>query len=236
MQVYMCTKKFKLTDKVQEASYAVSEIVASKMKSHTIDESVILPACQQIVKIISGEEAVSELSKIPLSDNTISRYIHAMSENTECNIKSKILKHKLFALQVDESTDITGKAQLLVFIRFIDDESIVEDFLCCKELPETNKGQNIFDDINCVGICSDGAPSMTGCLKGFVFIAKKQNSNIIHTHCFIHRKALVAKTLGTELNSVLDMAVKIVNYIKMRPLKRRLFAKLCVSVEVQHYT
>ena len=35
----------------------------------------------------------------------------------------------MFALQVDESTDITGKAQPLVFILFIDDESIVKDFL-----------------------------------------------------------------------------------------------------------
>ena len=148
IQVSMFAKKFKLSDKAQEASYAVSEIVASKMKSHTIAESVILPACQQIVRIMFGEEAVSELSKIPLSDNTISRRIHDMSENIERNIKSKILKHKLFALQVDESTDITGKAQLLVFIRFIDDESIVEDFLCCKELPETTKGQDIFDVIN----------------------------------------------------------------------------------------
>ena len=237
-----------MSDKAQEASYAVSEIVASKMKSHTIAESVILPACQQIVRIMFGEEAISKLSKIPLFDHTISRYIHDMSENIECNIKSKILTHKLFALQVHESTDITGKAQLLVFIRFIDDDSIVEDFLCCKELPETNKGQSIFDVINsylehcelkwknCVGICTDGAPSMIGCLKDFVFIAQKENSNIIHTHCFIHRKALVAKTLGTELNSVLDMAVKIVNYFKMRPLKRRLFVKLCVSVEAQHYT
>ena len=89
---------------------------------------------------------------------------------------------------------------------------------------------------NCVDICTDSAPAMTGCLKGFVLIAQKQNSNIIHTHCFIHREALVAKTLGTEVNSVLDMVVKIVNYIKMRPLKRRLFTKLCVSMEAQHYS
>ena len=134
-----------------------------------------------------------------------------------------------------------------MFIRFIDDESIVEDFLCCKELPETTKRQNIFDIINsylencelkwknCVDICTDGAPSMTKSLKGFVFISQKQNS-IIHTHGSIHREALVAKTLGTESNSVLDMVVKIVNYIKMRPLKRQLFTKLYVSVEAQHYT
>ena len=52
MQVSMFTKKFKLSDKAQEESYAVSEIVASKMKSHTIDKSVISPACQQIVRIM----------------------------------------------------------------------------------------------------------------------------------------------------------------------------------------
>ena len=139
-QVSMFSKKVKLSDKAQEASYAVAEIVASKMKSHTIAETVILPACQQIVRIMF-EDAVSELNKIPLSDNTISRRIQNMSKNIECNIKSKILKHELFALQLDENTDITGKAHLLVFARFIDDKAIVEDFLCRKELPKTTKGQ-----------------------------------------------------------------------------------------------
>ena len=141
MQVSMFTKNFKLSDKAQEGSYAVSEIVASKMKSHTIAESVILPPCQQIVRIMFGKEAVSELSKISLSDNTISRRIHDMSENIECNIKSKILKDKFFALLVDESTGITGKAQLLVFICFIDDESIVEDFLAAKNCQQQLKNK-----------------------------------------------------------------------------------------------
>ncbi|XP_014779479.1 protein FAM200A-like [Octopus bimaculoides] len=166
------------------------------------------------------EDAESELNKIPLSDNTI----------------------------IDESTDITGKTQLLVLVRFINDEAIVEDFLCCKELPETRKGQDVFDVLNsyseycglnwknCVGICTDGTPAMTGCLKGFVPIAQKQNPNIIHTHCFVHREALVAKTLGPELKSALGMVVKIVNCIKMRPLKYRQFAKLCVGMEADHST
>ncbi|CAI9732723.1 Hypothetical predicted protein [Octopus vulgaris] len=169
-QVSMFAKKFKLSDKGQEASYTVAEIVARKMKSHTIAETVILPACQEIVRLMFGEDAISDLNKIPLSDNTISRRIQDMLGDIECNIKSKILKHKLFALQVDKSTDITGKSQLLVFVRFINDEAIVEDVLCCKELPETRKGQDVFDVLNsyleycglnwknCVGICTDGAP------------------------------------------------------------------------------
>ncbi|XP_029634970.1 SCAN domain-containing protein 3-like [Octopus sinensis] len=89
---------------------------------------------------------------------------------------------------------------------------------------------------DCVGICTDGAPAMTGCLKGFVPIAQKQNPNIIHIHCFIHREALVAKTLGPELKSGFDMVVIIVNYIKMRPLKCRQFAKRCVGMEAGHST
>ena len=145
-----------------------------------------------------------------------------------------------------ESTNIISKVQLLAFARFIDDGAIVEDFLCCKELPETTKGQDVFDILNsyleccglkwknCVDICTDGTPVMTEQLKGFV--SQKQNPNIIRTNYFIHREALVAKTLGPELKSAFDMVVKIVNYIKMRPLKCRQFAKLCECVEADHST
>jgi hypothetical protein len=36
--------------KAQEASYLVAEFIAQKMKSHTIAESPIMPACKIIVK------------------------------------------------------------------------------------------------------------------------------------------------------------------------------------------
>ena len=83
----MFAKKFKVSDKAQEASYAVAEIVARKMKSHTIAESVILPACQEMVRMMFGEEAGSEVNKIPLSDNIARRRVQDMSGEIECNIK-----------------------------------------------------------------------------------------------------------------------------------------------------
>ena len=67
---------------------------------------------------------------------------------------------------------------------------------------------------NCVGICTDGALSMRGPVKGFVTLAKNVNDDIITTHCFLHREALVEKTLPPELKNVFDQVVNMINFIK----------------------
>lgn len=75
---------------------------------------------------------------------------------------------------------------------------------------------------------------MVGSVKGFVSLVKKENPDLITTHCFLHREALVAKTLGIALKSVLDDIVKMVNFIKSRPVKSRLFSLLCEEMESPH--
>lgn len=67
---------------------------------------------------------------------------------------------------------------------------------------------------------------MTGVTKGFVSGVKEKNLNVTFTHCFLHRKALGAKTLPKELSDVLDSAVHIVNFIKTRPFKRTVTAAI----------
>ncbi len=74
-----------------------------------------------------GEEADSELSKAPVSDNTISRRVDHQSNNLS-GILSEILQNNNFALQVDESTDVIGKAQLLAFVRFENEGEIMENY------------------------------------------------------------------------------------------------------------
>lgn len=244
-QVKHFEKTVKISDKAQLASYKVAELIAVKLKSHTIAESLILPACCEIVKIMFGDKAKKEIMKIPHSNDTIKNRIKNMSDDIEKTVVDKLSK-RYFALQIDESTDISGKAHILGFVRFIHKNEIVNQFLCCRELTEHTTGQNVFDSITsyfekfkiswelCVGICSDGAPSMVGRIKGFVTLAKTRNSNIIFTHCFLHRESLVSKTLPATLKSVLDQVVHMVNYIKSRPLKTRLFKKLCISMEAQY--
>lgn len=74
---------------------------------------------------------------------------------------------------------------------------------------------------------------MIGTIKGFVSLTKKCNKNILATHCFLHREALVTKTIGPQLKNVLDDVVKMVNVIKMKPLKTRLFSLFCDAIESQ---
>ncbi|KAL4148808.1 hypothetical protein QTP88_002960 [Uroleucon formosanum] len=58
--------------------------------------------------------------------------------------------------------------------------------------------------------------------------------NATWTHCNIHREVLVSKNLPDNLKILLNTSVKIVNFIKTRPLQSRLFEKLCEEMGSSH--
>jgi hypothetical protein len=60
------------------------------MKSHTITQSVILPACCKIVNIMFGDEYEKEILKILMSDNTTCRRIQYMSQDAESQVIANI--------------------------------------------------------------------------------------------------------------------------------------------------
>ena len=120
---------------------------------------------------------------------------------------------RVFSLQLHESTDISKKCQLLSYIRFVDQDSITGQFFSCTELPSTSVGSDVYNSIsstlelnglswkNCLSVCTDGAPAMTGRFKGVVSRLKQDFSSVGSSHCFIHREALMAKTIPTELKN-----------------------------------
>jgi len=179
-------KAMTVSEKAHLASYEVAEIIAPKSKSYVLAESVILPPCEKMVKVMFGDKVEQEISKIPLSNHNIQRRIIDLSDNIEQNVMTE-LNNCQFAIQTDESTDISNHAQLIAFVRFIDEGVIINQFLCCKNLPSTTKGQDVFDILttylkkhglswdSCAGICTDGAPSMVGSVKGFISCAKTQS-------------------------------------------------------------
>jgi hypothetical protein len=136
--------KVTVSEEVLEASYLVVELIAWKRKSQTVGENLIMPACKIIVGKILGQDAVHEIENIPPSNSMINRRTDDMSHDAEEVLCDK-LKNNSFSIQVDESTDFTNKIYIAAFVRFVNGGKIQENFLCNKELPETSKGQDIFN-------------------------------------------------------------------------------------------
>jgi len=72
------------------ASYKVSHRIAKCKKPHTIAEELILPAAIDMVNIMVGESAGKLLSKVSLSNNTVSRRIYHMAEDLNDQLIEKI--------------------------------------------------------------------------------------------------------------------------------------------------
>ena len=61
---------------------------------------------------------------------------------------------------------------------------------------------------------------MVGRNKGFLSRVEKRNQNVFSKHYFLHRKALVFKTLPADLVPILNDVVSMVNFVKIRPEKK----------------
>lgn len=91
-----------------------------------------------------SQEAAKEIGKIPASADTISRRINDISSDIESTLIEKLRLSEVFALQVDESTDISGHAHLISNVRYTDGCEIKENFLFCLPLPGYTTGEEIF--------------------------------------------------------------------------------------------
>jgi hypothetical protein len=127
-----------------EASYLVSLRIAQTGKPHTIGESLILPAAKDIVSSVLGPNAAKKLDVVPLSDCTVSRRIHDLASEVKTVLIQRIQQSKYFAIQLDESTDITNFAQLMTYVRYEFEQSVEEEFLFCESLSGRTTATEIF--------------------------------------------------------------------------------------------
>lgn len=228
------------------ASYKVAWRISNKKAPHTIGEDLVKPAAIDMVKTVCGEDVARKLEIIPLSNDTVRRRIVDMSLDIKHQVVDRIKAKGAFSLQLDESTDVSDNAQLLVCVKYEGPVDLEEEFLFCRALPTTTTGEDIFQMVdqflkeeelswtNCFSICSDGAPAMLGARKGFTALVKKVNPMVNVVHCLLHRENLVGRHLSPGLNEVMNEAVQIVNYIKTSALNTRLFEQLCADFDAEH--
>ena len=130
--------------------------------------------------------------------------------------------------------DIKSISQLVAYVRFVKENTIVDEFLFCQEMKEKTRAKDVFDLVNAflrensiawnkVGsVCTDDAPAMIGHQSSFVALMKQVAPHIVSNHCTIHKYALACKTL-LKLKNVFGSVVKAVNFIRSRAVNSRLF-------------
>ncbi|XP_037122184.1 protein ZBED8-like [Syngnathus acus] len=222
------------------ASYNISLLIARSGKPHTIGEELILPAVREVLHTVLHKSPDQIIKAIPLSDNSVQRRIDEMAENIEetlCNM----LRTTEFSLQLDESTLPGNESLLLAYVRFVKDESLVQELLFARQLETDTKGESVFrvvDDFfkekdiplsNILACATDGAPSMVGRHRGFISFLKKAVPGVLTVHCVIHRQHLVAKNLSGRLHKSMSTVITAINKIKAHALNSRLFRQLCTD-------
>ncbi|GFV33683.1 zinc finger MYM-type protein 6 [Trichonephila clavipes] len=126
-----------------------------------------------------------ELLSIPLSNNTVSRRIADIAEDVELQLFGK-LRDKLFSIQLDEATDSNKDAHFIAYARFWDGMSAVELLFCkpiklkATAIASLDILNNFINEANiewkyCVGICTDGARTMSGRFKSIQALVKQKS-------------------------------------------------------------
>ncbi|KAI6658745.1 hypothetical protein LOD99_15068 [Oopsacas minuta] len=159
---------------LKETGLKKCTIGGKNKKPHTIGDTLIKPCILECARIVLNKDAISKLEQISMLNDTIKSRIVDMSNNIKHQIITKIQASPMFAIQLDESTDVANLSQLMVFARYMNGPTIEEEFLFCKPLETTTKAEDVmavvstfFGDMNLnwkniVGVCSDGAPAILG--------------------------------------------------------------------------
>ena len=186
-----------------------------------------MPAAKTLSKNVIGVETAAKLKTVSLSNNTVKNRIDEMPIDTANQVISGVKDSKFgFSMQLDESTDITNNAQLLVYTRYTTQSYDAKtELLMSKELSSTTKGkdvtevlynffkQNEIDRKKLIGCTTDRAPSMLGHKSGFTTYVETVSSNVNIVHCFIYRFALCAKMLPEKMLLCLKRVIKLVNFV-----------------------
>jgi hypothetical protein len=190
------------------------------------------------------------VSDVSLSVRTDTKRIDDIGDFTLSCLKNKCQYFAKFSLALDESTDTCDTAQLLVFVRGIDAEfEITEELAELQSEKGTTNGEDIFQKLcetlrslhlNWKELCyvtTDGAKSIVGSNSGVVTRVKteKECSNFsppMQLHCIIHQKASCSKVVNLE--SVMNIVVSTVNFIRKSVPNHRQFQQFLLEVEAEY--
>ncbi|CAM8953993.1 unnamed protein product [Rhodiola kirilowii] len=154
------------------------------------------------------------LKKAPENNQMISPMIQkdivrCFSQEVICHIIEEI-DNGVFALLVDESSDVSYKEQMAVILRFVDKSGTVKErFIGVIHETDTSSASlmNAIDSLfsehglslkSVRGQGYDGASNMKGEINGLRALISQENSSTYYVHCFAHQLQLVVVAISEK--------------------------------------
>jgi len=193
-------------------------------------------------------EIKDKIKQIPLSDSTAMRRTELLADDLMSQLDEGLKKAPCISLAIDESTDSTDNAQLMVFVRYYDTgkKEFCQELLGVTDLKGRTRGEDIYgalksmlesrniDVKSIISLTTDGAPSMVGRGRGLVAQLKEDNPDMITYHCIIHQSVLCA-SLRDEYCEVMETIMKLVNFLRLTSaLQHRLLRSFLSEVSASY--
>uniref|UniRef100_UPI0037E99D8B general transcription factor II-I repeat domain-containing protein 2-like n=1 Tax=Semicossyphus pulcher TaxID=241346 RepID=UPI0037E99D8B len=184
------TNLAKSGEAVTQASYVVAQEIARRSKPFS-DREFVRDCILKVADIVCPEQK-TKVRDISLSNDTVTRRIEDLANDLKEQLGQRVegLETGAFSIALDESTDISDTAQLLIFIRTVTENfEIGGELLSLESIKDRARGVDICDAVcrsldaynvklpSMVGVTTDGAPAMIGRKTGAVSLLSEKVAN-----------------------------------------------------------
>ena len=203
----------------------------------------------QLMRLRSADvpEVVSWLRRRDnwLSDTIQNELIEMLAHTLLRDVVSEVRKSPFFSIIADGTTDVDGKEQFSISLRFVSDELAPNEFFVGFYQCPDSTGETLANVILDVlirlatpleklrGHCFDGAANMSGSIKGVQKLLSERQPLSVYVHCSNHALDLALQETAREVpivRNTLQTVRDAANIIRESSKRQQLFESLAAAV------
>ena len=175
------------------------------------------------------------------SPEIVNDQIQLMSKHVLRSLLTNIKAEPFYSIIADETTDVSGKEQLAISLRWVTSSYEIHEDLIGLVYVETTDALTpktvIKDSLihcglslsSCRGQAYDGAANMAGHLSGVAARIQQEEPKALFVHCFAHSVNLCLQECGRQLKVIRDalsLVNEVCNFIRLSPKRLSLFERM----------